>query len=492
MMDDDPPSTPAQHGESITPEDNGQETERMSTKEVTRSRTDVILEIVAAYFKVSPNELLFKPREPSKARARQVASYLLRNHEKLSFTQIGRILNWADHSVVIRTCNIVGEELTHNGEVSTVVTELESRIDRAIGKSPKARQSDTRQPMPLGALTDPETERSGEHPSGTNAWAAFSSTGVVGNSELADIRITLSGVPGYAPAGYAAGAYDDTEIKDAIDLPLRLINLLEKNGWRTVGQLRKTHAAQLLEIPGFGVGYIQRLEPYLRDANDPPQSGANWGAQPYSQQDLRALEKVLYNSGGMLDRRKARLRYTTHGFRDVPRLMSTVRALERTTAALHGYMEIVINALWLLVDASQADTEMHEEVASMLYEQPGQYTGADIRDSINSQKLPAGLQNKLNQIRILGEVILAQVPADSRDIRYRLQSYIERLARGERFDAGRIMEVAYGGMPGAGPFYWSTSSQYPGIGDTDYLDSQDGTDSEGSVSEPESEHAGGT
>jgi chromosomal replication initiator protein len=94
--------------------------------------TDLILNEVAAFYKVSPKEIRSKKRNRSIALARQVAIYLLRDLTQMSFPEIGREMGGRDHSTAIYSFKTVDENRDSDSILSRDIEFLKKKLLQSI------------------------------------------------------------------------------------------------------------------------------------------------------------------------------------------------------------------------------------------------------------------------------------------------------------------------------------------------------------------------
>ena len=87
-----------------------------------------ILNVVADYYNLVPNQLTSKIRTGQIALARHVAMYLMRTILDVPFKKIGEALGGKDHSTVMSAVEKVEKELKTNAQLQEVINELTSRI----------------------------------------------------------------------------------------------------------------------------------------------------------------------------------------------------------------------------------------------------------------------------------------------------------------------------------------------------------------------------
>ena len=96
-----------------------------SEPEITASS---IMEITAAYFDVTVDELCGPSRSRSLVTARQVAMYLCRELTELSLPKIGQLFGGRDHTTVMHAERKIREGLKERRLLFNQVTELTNRI----------------------------------------------------------------------------------------------------------------------------------------------------------------------------------------------------------------------------------------------------------------------------------------------------------------------------------------------------------------------------
>ncbi len=89
---------------------------------------DTLIRIVAAHFKVKPEDLISPKRTKDLANARQIAMFLLREEHALSLPVIGHHLGGRDHSTVRYGVEKVAADLMEDEALRSTVTALRERI----------------------------------------------------------------------------------------------------------------------------------------------------------------------------------------------------------------------------------------------------------------------------------------------------------------------------------------------------------------------------
>ena len=89
-----------------------------------------IINTIASYYKITPDEIFGQSRTAGIVRARQIAMYLCREQTNLSLPKIGQLFGGRDHTTVMYACRKVAEwmreRLTVYNEVSEILGRLKS------------------------------------------------------------------------------------------------------------------------------------------------------------------------------------------------------------------------------------------------------------------------------------------------------------------------------------------------------------------------------
>ena len=89
---------------------------------------EYILDVVAAYFHLKPDELRSSKRTRNIAYPRQIAMFLCRKLTDLSLPKIGEKFGGRDHTTIIHGFDKISRELQTNIELTQIINELESKI----------------------------------------------------------------------------------------------------------------------------------------------------------------------------------------------------------------------------------------------------------------------------------------------------------------------------------------------------------------------------
>ncbi|MCM1049330.1 MAG: chromosomal replication initiator protein DnaA [Clostridiales bacterium] len=90
--------------------------------------TSLIIEVVAEYFKIKPEDITSKRRNSEFVQARQIVMYLCRELTDTSFSSIGKILGKKDHTTVIHGVNKINEEIVNNEELKNKIDSIKKKI----------------------------------------------------------------------------------------------------------------------------------------------------------------------------------------------------------------------------------------------------------------------------------------------------------------------------------------------------------------------------
>jgi chromosomal replication initiator protein len=91
-------------------------------------RPEALLEVAAAYFGTSVEDLIGRSRTAKIALQRQIIMYLIREETGASLPQIGDLLGGRDHTTVMHGCERITTEIGRNAEIGRQVTELRARL----------------------------------------------------------------------------------------------------------------------------------------------------------------------------------------------------------------------------------------------------------------------------------------------------------------------------------------------------------------------------
>lgn len=87
-----------------------------------------ILEAVSAYYNLSLEELCGKRRKKEIVRPRQIAMYLLRKENNVSFPSIGSYFGGRDHTTAMHACEKITKLLEHDDELSQEISFIRERL----------------------------------------------------------------------------------------------------------------------------------------------------------------------------------------------------------------------------------------------------------------------------------------------------------------------------------------------------------------------------
>lgn len=87
-----------------------------------------ILEAVSAYYNLSLEELCGKRRKKEIVRPRQIAMYLLRKENNISFPSIGGYFGGRDHTTAMHACEKITKLLEHDDELSQEISFIRERL----------------------------------------------------------------------------------------------------------------------------------------------------------------------------------------------------------------------------------------------------------------------------------------------------------------------------------------------------------------------------
>jgi len=104
----------------------------IASKATTDSTTtpDLIIEVVASSFQLTPADLKSGKRDKETALARQVAMYLIRQETNSSLAHIGKELGGRDHSTVIHACEKITSNLETRPHLRHKILDMQQKIHR--------------------------------------------------------------------------------------------------------------------------------------------------------------------------------------------------------------------------------------------------------------------------------------------------------------------------------------------------------------------------
>ena len=89
-----------------------------------------IINVVADYYHLAPEQVVGKSREAQTALARHIAMYIIRQNLDISLVKIGEMFGGRDHTTVINAISHVDKELTKDPQLKQAVDELQKRIKK--------------------------------------------------------------------------------------------------------------------------------------------------------------------------------------------------------------------------------------------------------------------------------------------------------------------------------------------------------------------------
>ncbi len=90
--------------------------------------TKHIIDIVSVYYNLSAEEICGKRRNKEIVRPRQIAMYLLRQENKMSFPSIGEYFGGRDHTTAMHACEKIGKLIEHDEELGQEINFLKERL----------------------------------------------------------------------------------------------------------------------------------------------------------------------------------------------------------------------------------------------------------------------------------------------------------------------------------------------------------------------------
>lgn len=94
-------------------------------REVTPS---LIINVVAEYFNISPDDIMSKKRNSELVQARQIIMYLCRDLTATPLTSIAKLLGKKDHTTIIHGVNKISNEIVNNEELNIKIEAIKKKI----------------------------------------------------------------------------------------------------------------------------------------------------------------------------------------------------------------------------------------------------------------------------------------------------------------------------------------------------------------------------
>ena len=93
---------------------------------------DTVLQIVAAEFKISLEDLKSISRRREISWARQIGMYLMRQHTDLSLPKIGEEFGGKDHTTVMYSCEKIAQLRINDSSLGQTLRQLSDRINHSV------------------------------------------------------------------------------------------------------------------------------------------------------------------------------------------------------------------------------------------------------------------------------------------------------------------------------------------------------------------------
>jgi chromosomal replication initiator protein len=90
--------------------------------------SSAIINAVADYFAISPDDITGKKRDLKTSRARHIVMYLLRQQNHTNLSEIGKILGNRDHSTVIHGCEKISSAISADSQLSKSIEDIRTSL----------------------------------------------------------------------------------------------------------------------------------------------------------------------------------------------------------------------------------------------------------------------------------------------------------------------------------------------------------------------------
>ena len=98
------------------------------TQQETSHRPIEIINAVANYFAISPDDIISKKRDLKTSRARHIAMYLLRQENHCNLAEIGKLLGGRNHATVIHGCQKISAEISTDSQLSQSLSTIRDML----------------------------------------------------------------------------------------------------------------------------------------------------------------------------------------------------------------------------------------------------------------------------------------------------------------------------------------------------------------------------
>jgi len=102
-----------------------------SPVQMTKTTPELVVDMVAAAFEVSAQDLMFSTRRRQVSFPRQVAMYLVRQYTSLSLPQIGHFFGGKDHTTVLYACEKIAQKRDSDPKFAQLLAQIKDRIHRS-------------------------------------------------------------------------------------------------------------------------------------------------------------------------------------------------------------------------------------------------------------------------------------------------------------------------------------------------------------------------
>jgi chromosomal replication initiator protein len=100
----------------------------VTIRDMKRITPELIMEVVADYYRVEKDDLIGQRRNREITFPRQVAMYLIREMTGISTTRIGKLFGGRDHTTVLHGCDKIARELKEQSRLPSTLDDLRNEI----------------------------------------------------------------------------------------------------------------------------------------------------------------------------------------------------------------------------------------------------------------------------------------------------------------------------------------------------------------------------
>ena len=102
----------------------------VTDKSASRATPNQVVKAVAAFFEISPNDLIGRSRNKEYVEPRQISMYLLRELLSMSYPDIANRIGKRDHTTAIYACKKVALEISRDQDLNQKLTLIKEDVNK--------------------------------------------------------------------------------------------------------------------------------------------------------------------------------------------------------------------------------------------------------------------------------------------------------------------------------------------------------------------------